>query len=162
MSGTEQKKQIGEDQFHTPELDAARQEIWDNGIKQVSRLPTLWSSPSEWTCAEGRLPDSALELPRLQRCLWVEAIPCCFRTRSENVCNSFLEAAVDQGSEEVRREEEDSFHKSEVADPSAAVFSAMPTSTPSSLAARASSPSPPRTSSPAVLGTASGRARDLS
>lgn len=39
MSGTEQKKQIGEDQFHTPELDAARQEIWDNGIKQVSRPP---------------------------------------------------------------------------------------------------------------------------
>lgn len=39
----DQKKQIGEDQFHTPELDAARQEIWDNGIKQVSRLPTLWS-----------------------------------------------------------------------------------------------------------------------
>lgn len=33
----EQKKQIGEDQFHTPELDAARQEIWDNGIKQVSQ-----------------------------------------------------------------------------------------------------------------------------
>lgn len=67
MSGTEQKKQIGEDQFHTPELDAARQEIWDNGIKQVSRLPTLWSSPSEWTCAEGRQP-CALELLRLRRC----------------------------------------------------------------------------------------------
>lgn len=37
MAGQQQDKtQIGEDQFHGPELDAARQEIWDNGIKQVS------------------------------------------------------------------------------------------------------------------------------
>lgn len=48
------------------------------------------------------------------------------------------------------------------ADNSAAVSSETPTSTRSSLAARASSPSPPRTLSPAVLGTDSGRARDLS